>query len=128
MQRLTPWNGYTHFPSAQKMGRDGTLTPEAARRIYGDMARELAGAGINVNFGPVVDLSINPWNTVISRRKRSFGSDPNTVTSLARSFIVAHREANVAHRRQAFSRARLELGRQPQDASRYFVELAGKRA
>ncbi len=95
VQRLTPWNGHTHYPSAQKMGRDGTLTPEAARRIYGDMAKELAGAGINVNFGPVVDLSINPWNTVISRRKRSFGSDPNTVTSLARSFIVAHREANV---------------------------------
>jgi beta-N-acetylhexosaminidase len=95
VQRLAPGNGYNHYPSAQKMGRDGTLTPEAARRIYGDMAKELAAAGINVNLGPVVDLSLNPWNTVISRRKRSFGSDPNVVTSLARSFIVAHREANV---------------------------------
>jgi beta-N-acetylhexosaminidase len=60
------------------------------------MAKELAGAGINLNFGPVVDLSLNPWNAVIARRKRSYGSDPATVTSLARSFIAAHREANVA--------------------------------
>ena len=95
VQRLTPWTGHTHYPSAQKMGRDATLTPEAARRIYGEMAKELAGSGINVNFGPVVDLSVNPWNAVIARRKRSYGADPDTVTSLARSFIAAHREANV---------------------------------
>ena len=95
VQRLTRWTGHKHYPSAQKMGRDGALTPEEARRIYGEMAKELAGAGINVNFGPVVDLSINPWNAVIARRKRSYGADPETVTSLARSFIAAHREANV---------------------------------
>jgi beta-N-acetylhexosaminidase len=96
VQRLDRRTGHTHFPSAQKMGRDATLTPEEARRIYGEMAKELAGAGINLNFGPVVDLSLNPWNAVISRRKRSYGPDPKTVTSLARSFIAAHREANVA--------------------------------
>ncbi len=96
VQRLDRRTGHTHFPSAQKMGRDATLTPEAARRIYGEMAKELAGAGINLNFGPVVDLSLNPWNAVIARRKRSYGPDPKTVTSLARSFIAAHREANVA--------------------------------
>jgi beta-N-acetylhexosaminidase len=95
VQRLTKWTGYKHYPSAQKMGRDRALTPEAARSLYGEMAKELAGAGINVNFGPVVDLSVNPWNTVIARRKRSYGADPDTVTSLARSFIAAHREANV---------------------------------
>jgi beta-N-acetylhexosaminidase len=95
VQRLTPWTGHTHYPSAQKIGRDATLTPEAARRIYAEMAKELAGSGINVNFGPVVDLSVNPWNAVIARRKRSYGPDPGTVTSLARSFIAAHREANV---------------------------------
>jgi beta-N-acetylhexosaminidase len=96
VQRLTKGSGYKHYPSAQRMGRDVTLTPEAARRIYGEMAKELASAGINVNFGPVVDLSVNPWNAVIARRKRSYGADPETVTSLARSFIAAHREANVA--------------------------------
>ncbi|HEU0016771.1 MAG TPA: glycoside hydrolase family 3 N-terminal domain-containing protein [Methyloceanibacter sp.] len=95
VQRLDRRTGHTHYPSAQTMGRDATLTPEEARRIYGEMAKELANAGINVNFGPVVDLSLNPWNAVIARRKRSYGPDPKTVTSLARSFIAAHREANV---------------------------------
>ena len=96
VQRLDRRTGHAHYPSAQKMGRDATLTPEKARSTYGGMAKELAGAGINLNFGPVVDLSLNPWNAVIARRKRSYGSDPTTVTSLARSFIAAHREANVA--------------------------------
>ena len=96
VQRLDRRTGHTHFPSAQKMGRDATLTPEEAHRIYGEMAKELAVGGINLNFGPVVDLSLNPWNAVIARRKRSYGPDPKTVTSLARSFIAAHREANVA--------------------------------
>jgi beta-N-acetylhexosaminidase len=96
VQRLDRRTGHKHYPSAQKMGRDATLTPEEARRIYGEMAKELANAGINLNFGPVVDLSLNPWNAVIARRKRSYGTDPQTVTSLARSFIAAHREANVA--------------------------------
>ena len=64
-------------------------------RLYERMAQELARAGINLNFGPVVDLSLNPGNTVIVRRKRSFGSDPKTVTALAGAFITAHREANI---------------------------------
>jgi beta-N-acetylhexosaminidase len=96
VQRLTRRTGHRYFPSAQKMGRDAALTPEEARRVYGEMAKELADAGINLNFGPVVDLSANPWNSVIARRKRSYGTDPTKVTSLARSFIDAHRKANVA--------------------------------
>ncbi|MGB2931495.1 MAG: glycoside hydrolase family 3 N-terminal domain-containing protein [Methyloceanibacter sp.] len=96
VQRLTPRNGYGRFPSARTVGRDPALrTPEGAHRLYARMARELAQAGINVNFGPVVDLSVNPGNPVIVRRKRSFGSDPEAVTLLAGAFIAAHRQANV---------------------------------
>ena len=97
VQRLTPRTGHTHYPSAQNMGREAKPgLQDAALHSYEAMAKELAAAGINVNFGPVVDLSLNPWNTVIARRKRSFGSDPEAVISLARTFIIAHREANVA--------------------------------
>ena len=96
VQRLNRHTGHTRYPAAQKLGRDATLTPEGARRIYGAMAKELAEAGINLNFGPVVDLGVNPWNGVIARRKRSYGIDPNIVTSLARSFIAAHHGENVA--------------------------------
>jgi beta-N-acetylhexosaminidase len=96
VQRLTRRKGYVYFPSARDVARDPRLrTPDGARRLYGAMAQELALAGINLNFGPVVDLSLNPGNNVIVRRKRSFGSDPETVTVLAGAFITAHREANV---------------------------------
>jgi beta-N-acetylhexosaminidase len=96
VQRLTRRKGYVYFPSARNVARDPKLrTPEAALRLYGRMAQELAQAGINLNFGPVVDLSVNAGNTVIVRRKRSFGSDPKTVTALAGAFITAHRDANV---------------------------------
>ncbi|MCJ7598386.1 MAG: hypothetical protein MUO41_07130, partial [Methyloceanibacter sp.] len=71
VQRLTRWNGYTNFPSARNVGRNPSYsTPESVVRLYGIMAHELADAGFNVNFGPVVDLSINDRNTVIVRRKR----------------------------------------------------------
>ncbi len=59
------------------------------------MAKELAEAGFNLNLGPVVDLDLNPDNPVIGARQRSFGADPNTVTTLARAFIAAHRDANI---------------------------------
>ena len=71
------------------------LTPEAARSIYAEMAKELAGLGHQCQFRPRGRSQRQSWNAVIARRKRSFGADPDTVTSLARSFIAAHREANV---------------------------------
>jgi beta-N-acetylhexosaminidase len=97
VQRLAPRSGFAHYPSAKDTAREakaGTL--DTAHACYQAMAKELAAAGINVNLGPVVDLSVNPWNTVIALRKRSFGPDAETVTALARTFITAHREANVA--------------------------------
>ena len=128
VQRLDRRTGHTHYPSAQKLGRDATLTPEEARRIYGGMAKELAGAGINLNFGPVVDLSLNPWNAVIARRKRSYGADPDD-RHVARPLL--HRRASRGERRhggKAFPGSRLELERQPQVSAGYFAELAGERA
>jgi len=96
VQRLNRWNGHTWFPSAQSVGRDPSFAvPDAARRLYDKMAIELAEAGFNMNFGPVVDLNLNPSNPVIGGRGRSFGADPDTVTALATAFIEAHRAANV---------------------------------
>ncbi len=96
VQRLNRWNGYTNYPSAQSVGRNPSFAvPGAARRLYDKMAVELAEAGFNMNFGPVVDLNLNPSNPVIGARGRSFGADPDTVTALATAFIEAHRAANV---------------------------------
>jgi beta-N-acetylhexosaminidase len=94
VQRLI---GHGYFPSARSVGANPSFaSPQAAERLYQTMAEELAKAGFNLNFGPVVDLSLNPDNYVIVQRDRSFGADPNTVATLAGAFIRAHRAAGVA--------------------------------
>jgi beta-N-acetylhexosaminidase len=94
VQRLT---GHRYFPSARSVGANPSFAaPHAAERLYQTMAEELAKAGFNLNFGPVVDLSLNPHNYVIVQRDRSFGADPNIVATLAGAFIRAHRAAGIA--------------------------------
>jgi len=93
VQRLGPRNGYRRYPSAARIARGGG--PERARRIYGNLAAELAGLGINLNFGPVVDLNTNPRNPVIGRLRRSYSANPATVTRFARAFIAAHHAAGI---------------------------------
>jgi len=96
VQRLTRRNGHRYFPSAWSVGRNPAYAAaDSAERLYATMAGELAHAGFNLNFGPVVDLNINPANPVIGQRDRSFSADPNTVTALARAFILAHRNADI---------------------------------
>jgi beta-N-acetylhexosaminidase len=96
VQRLTRRNGHSYFPSAFSVGRNPSFAaPESAEKLYATMAAELAHAGFNLNFGPVVDLNLNPGNPVIGQRDRSFGADPNVVTMLARAFIIAHRNADI---------------------------------
>jgi beta-N-acetylhexosaminidase len=96
VQRLTRRNGHAYFPSALSVGRNPSFaSPENAQRLYAGMAQQVAEAGFNLNFGPVVDLNINPHNPVIGGRDRSFGADPKIVTNMARAFIAAHREAGV---------------------------------
>jgi len=96
VQRLTRRNGYRYFPSALSVGRNPSFASlESAVLLYTTMAEQLAHAGFNLNFGPVVDLNLNPANPVIGQRQRSFGADPTIVTMLARAFITAHRAANI---------------------------------
>ena len=92
VQRLTRRNGHIYFPSAHSVGRNPSFaTEESAVRLYTGMAEQLAQAGINLNFGPVVDLNTNPSNPVIGARNRSFGADPNIVTARARANTVGLR-------------------------------------
>ena len=59
------------------------------------MARELSDLGFNVNFGPVVDLNINPDSPAIGRLGRTYDQGPAKVTAYARQFIKAHEQAGV---------------------------------
>ena len=114
VQRLSRGNGFTYFPSARSVGQNPSFaTPDGAKRLYASMAKELADAGFNLNFGPVVDLNLNPGNPVIGERERSFGADPNTVTDAGARLHPRPSRGGHRHRRQAFPRPRLEPCRQP---------------
>jgi beta-N-acetylhexosaminidase len=92
IQRLTAAKGFVGLPSAQQIGE---LDLGAANSLFRNSARELNSFGINVNFGPVVDLNVNPANPAIGRLGRSFGADPAKVTAYARQFIEAHKQAGI---------------------------------
>jgi beta-N-acetylhexosaminidase len=57
--------------------------------------RTLAGAGLNVNLAPVLDVYRQPGNFIDSYQ-RSYSSDPGTVARLGGAFISAQQRAGVA--------------------------------
>jgi beta-N-acetylhexosaminidase len=93
IQRLRGTVGFPETPSAAMLGRHAD--PDVAFGLYRTMALALADLGFNVNFGPVVDLDIEPQNPIISMLQRAYAADPERVTSYARAFIEAHREAGI---------------------------------
>ena len=68
---------FTHFPPAAVVARGGV---SAARAVGEAMGRELAAAGIDLDFAPVLDVWTNPRNQVIG--DRAFGTTPETVARL----------------------------------------------
>jgi len=81
------------FPSHWRIAQHGS--PPRAHQIYARLARQIGDMGFNLNFGPVVDLRINPRNPVIARMNRSFGRDPLKVSQYAKIFVNTHRDAGV---------------------------------
>ena len=92
VMRVKPSEGAPDTPAAVDVA---ATAPDDARTAYDAMARALSALGFTANFGPVVDLAINPDNPVIARFGRSYGADPDTVTEYATLFAQAHRHAGV---------------------------------
>ncbi|MCU0653304.1 MAG: beta-N-acetylhexosaminidase [Candidatus Pacebacteria bacterium] len=92
VNRLDPALGFADIPAAKELGKAGV---GAALESYWTLARQLAGLGFNINFGPVVDVDINPKNPVIGALGRSYSVDPERVAALARAFVAAHRSFGV---------------------------------
>ncbi len=82
---------FTHFPPAALLGR--SRNPALAYRMGLAMARELAAAGINLNFAPVLDVHSNFDNPVIG--DRSLSSDPKQVAALGWAIIEGLRNGGV---------------------------------
>lgn len=93
VQRLGKRQGFHRYPSAKRVGAHFSL--EEATTLYEKLARELKESGFNFNLGPVIDLDIQRRNPIIGRKGRSFGAEPELVSSYAEAFIVAHRKAGV---------------------------------
>lgn len=92
--RVGNWNGFRNWMSADGIARAG-MSDYDVRGYYIERARELAMVGINVNFGPVVDLNVNPSNPIIGSLGRSYGSDTVDVVRFATQFVQAHRSVDV---------------------------------
>lgn len=93
VQRLSADKGFKGFPSAAQMTAIASKDMAQAQQIYRDMARELKAHGINMNLGPVVDMS-NPTQ-YMGKLGRSYGTDPALVTRMADAFIKAHKDEGV---------------------------------
>jgi beta-N-acetylhexosaminidase len=84
-------SGVVALPSMMALGatRDSELARRAGRRLGADLRR----LGINLDFAPVLDLALEPHNTVIGTR--SFGEDPLVVSDLGRAFADGLRTSGV---------------------------------
>jgi beta-N-acetylhexosaminidase len=93
VNRLKTSRGFPASVSHAALG--GAEGVEGTREAAAVIAATLAGAGINFNLAPVVDLDTNPDNPIIRARERSFSADPDAVARHARAFVEAHRARGV---------------------------------
>jgi len=114
--RLKPQYGFLKVPSAFSIS---CLPLNEAKKIYTKQAKMLQNEGINVNFAPVVDLSINPANKVIVGLERSYGSDPKRVAEYAQTMIDAQTRHNIISVLKHFPGHGSSLG----DSHKGFVDI-----
>lgn len=82
----------TDFPGNMALG--ASRSEELAEKVGKAIGEELKAEGINMDFGPVLDININPDNPVIG--VRSFGENPELVANLGKAYLKGLHEAGVA--------------------------------
>jgi beta-N-acetylhexosaminidase len=87
VQRIDTLDG--ELPSARAMAR--TRTPEQVRALGEDRGREQLARGITMNLAPTVDVT----GRSAAIGDRSFGDNPETVSSYAAAFVEGQRAAGV---------------------------------
>jgi beta-N-acetylhexosaminidase len=88
--------GFSRMPSAAVQGRMAVSDLRARATRWG---QELAAAGVNFNFAPVLDVvppGADAQNEPIGVLKRGYGHDPATVASHGLAFFRGMRRAGVA--------------------------------
>ncbi len=90
--RLRPERGFEPHISAALFGR---MDPHSQRAQARSQARQLASLGVDLNFAPCVDLSINPECPVIAGKDRAFGRDPAATAACASVWIQEYARVGV---------------------------------
>jgi len=88
--------GFSRIPSALEQG---ALSPAAVRTDAAAWGRQLAAAGINLDFAPVMDVvppGTDAENAPIGALRRAFGHDPLTVERHGVAFLRGMQSAGVA--------------------------------
>jgi beta-N-acetylhexosaminidase len=80
---MLPQGGGTAFPPLMALGAAGS--DSLAYALGRVLAREARAVGVQVTFGPVLDVNSNPANPIINTR--SFGEDPALVSRLGAAYI-----------------------------------------
>ncbi len=88
--------GFSTIPSALEQGG---LAPSALRADATTWGHELAAAGVNLDFAPVMDVvppGTDAQNQPIGALQRAFGHDPATTGRHGAAFIRGMRAAGIA--------------------------------
>ncbi len=84
--------GLTKLPSL--MGLGATHDPALAYQYGYITGREAKSVGLNWAFAPVVDLNVNPHNSVVSIR--SIGDDPDEAIPMLKAVVQGMQDAGMA--------------------------------
>ena len=87
----TPTFQVPQFSGAGAIGAAGD--PEKAREMGSAIGQYLRQYGFHLDFAPVVDINSNPDNIIIG--SRSFGSDAQTVSTMANAMIDGLHSAGI---------------------------------
>ncbi|MBD3796880.1 MAG: N-acetylmuramoyl-L-alanine amidase [Campylobacterales bacterium] len=90
--RLKTTQGFFQAPSAKEIA---TLPLQEVNTLYEKHSLMLQNEGINMNFAPVLDLSLNSDNKVIAGLDRSYGETPGQVLKYAKIMIEEQNKTNV---------------------------------
>lgn len=90
VQRIKENLGSERIPAALDIAQ---TTPENAKNIAKNTAKDLKSLGFNLNFAPVLDIHTNPDNPIIATR--AFGTTPEQVIQFAIPTMEGLREEGI---------------------------------
>ena len=91
-QLISLGDGFTPFGGPMAIGATGDAN--LAERVGRAIGLELRAVGVNVNYGPDLDVATDPANPALGIR--SFGDDPAAVATLGTAWLRGIQSAGVA--------------------------------